>query len=263
MKELSERLDLTTAFCSRVQSQLIAKAGGTFLWIGYAMIELSSKRTSLEIEEAVKELPTALPALYGRMLRRIPAGKLDLVLILLHWVTLAVRPLLIDELEDAVTWRVPGCMDRRQAFRDYITLCEPMVVVQNDLVLLVHQSARDYFLRDARDDDVIAERVRATFSDAQASLAKTCLDALEKTSSLSSYATVYWPHHLIHCSKSVQTSLVKDRPFFWQGFRFASCLVATMETLLQSRRSACCRTTTTVAYCMLPWSRSVGAQSSD
>lgn len=69
MKELSQRLDLTTSFCSRIQSQLLWKARGTFLWIGYAMIELRSKRTSLEVEEAVKELPTALPALHGRMLR--------------------------------------------------------------------------------------------------------------------------------------------------------------------------------------------------
>jgi ankyrin repeat protein len=217
MKELSERLDLTTACCSRVQSQLLAKAGGTFLWIGYAMIELSSKRTSLEVEEAVKELPTALPALYGRMLRRIPPGKLNLIITLLHWVTLAVMPLSIGALKDLVTWQIPEHMDRRQALRDYISLCEPMVVVQHDQVLLVHQSARDYFLRDTRDDDVVAERVRATFSDAQASLAKTCLDALEKSSSLSAYATIHWPHHLIHCSKSVQNSLVNDRPFFGKG----------------------------------------------
>ncbi|KAM0711597.1 hypothetical protein Q7P35_000963 [Cladosporium inversicolor] len=187
MKELSERLNLTTALCSLVRSQLVAKAGGTFLWIGYAMIELSNKRTGLEIEEAVKELPTALPALYGRMLRRIPASKLDLIVTLLHWVTLAVRPLSIDDLEDAVTWRVPERMDRRQALRDYITLCEPMVVVQDDLVLLVHQSAREYFLRDARDDDAVAERVRSTFSNAQASLAEACLVALEKSSSLSPF----------------------------------------------------------------------------
>jgi hypothetical protein len=62
MKALSQRLDLRTSFCARIQSQLLAKAGGTFLWIGYAMVELSSKRTSLEIEEAAPDLVGAMEA---------------------------------------------------------------------------------------------------------------------------------------------------------------------------------------------------------
>ena len=215
MEELSRRLNLTTEFCSHIQSQLLTRAGGTFLWIGYAMIELRSKRTSLEVEEAVRELPTALPALYGRMLRRIPSGKLDLITTLLHWVTLAVRPLSIGELENVVAWRVPERMDTGQALRDYVKLCEPMIIVQRDRVLLVHQSARDYFLRDIEDNDVVAERVRAFFADAQASLAKTCIRTFDKpTSELSEYAKLYWLHHLRSCSRSVQTLLVTDEPFF-------------------------------------------------
>jgi ankyrin repeat protein len=218
MKELSEQLDLTTLFCTHIQSQLLAKAGGTFLWIGYAMTELSSKRTSLEIEEAVNELPTALPALYGRMLRQIPSGKLDLIITFLHWVTLAARPLSIDELEDVVNWRVPGRMDPRQALLDYIKLCEPLVIVQQNRVLLVHQSARDYFLRDVKDDDVLAERVRTSFADAQATLAKRCLGTLGSSSSkLSAYAREHWPHHFRHCPESVQASLIDDEPFFDEG----------------------------------------------
>lgn len=214
MKELSERLDLTTAFCSRVQSQLLAKAEGTFLWIGYAMIELLSKRTSLEVDEAVKELPTALPALYGRMLRRIPCGKLDSIITLLHWVTLAVTPLSIGELADVVTWHVPDSMSKRQVVLDYIKLCEPMVVVQQNRVLLVHQSARDYFMRRTIDDDVVAEKVRASFADAQASLARTCLRVFGRISPLTPYATIYWPQHVISCSESAQSSPMENEPFF-------------------------------------------------
>lgn len=217
MKELSQRLDLETSSCSRIQSQLLAKAGGTFLWIGYAMTELSSKRTSLEVEEAVNELPTALPALYGRMLRRIPSGILDLIISLLHWVTLAVRPLSLEELADVVTWHVPERMDKRRALRDYIRLCEPIIVVQQDKVLLVHQPARDYFLRDTKDDDLLAEKVRTSFTSAQSFLAKTCLGALGKPSSLSEYATEHWPQHFSQCSESVQTSLVREEPFFGEG----------------------------------------------
>lgn len=214
MEELSQRLGLTNSLRWHIQSQLLAKAGGTFLWIGYTMSELSSKRTSLEVEEAVKELPTALPALYGRMLRRIPAGKLDLVTTILHWVTLAVTPLLIRELAEVVAWQVPDSMTKGQVVLDYIKLCEPMVVVQQKWVHLVHQSARDYFLRHAVDDDVVAERVRASFADAQASLARTCLGALGKRSPLFQYAKIHWPQYVSSCSESIQSSLVKNESFF-------------------------------------------------
>lgn len=81
------------------------------------------------------------------------------------------------------------------ALRDYIKLCEPIIFVQQGLVLLVHRSARDYFLRDAKDDDPLADRVSVSFADAEASLAKMCLAALDKLSSLSGYATVHWPQH--------------------------------------------------------------------
>jgi len=135
-------------------------------------------------------------------------------------VTLAVRPLSIDELADVVRYHVPSSMNERQVLRDYVKLCEPIIVVQQDKVHLVHQSARDYFLRDTRDDDVVAERVRASFANAQDSLARTCLGALDERSShplLCGYATLHWPHHVHHCPKPVQTSLVDDEPFFAKG----------------------------------------------
>jgi hypothetical protein len=123
----------------------------------------------------------------------------------------------IGELEDVVALHVPERMDVGQALRDYVKLCDPMIIVQRNRVLLVHQSARDYFLRDTKDDGVVAERVKASFADAQASLAKTCLGALKKDSSLSGYAMLHWANHFRRCSEPVQTSLGNDESFFGKG----------------------------------------------
>jgi ankyrin repeat protein len=214
MHDLSQRLDLSASFCARIQAELIKKSEGTFLWIGYAMLELFTKSTSFEVEEVVKDLPAALPALYSRMLRRIPSNKLKLVTKLLHWVTLAVRPLYFAELADTVADNVSEYMDKWQALRDLIKLCEPLIAVQHDRVSLLHQSARDYLLREEEDVDEFAESVRATFINARLSLARSCLDALERSTSLSAYARFHWPHHMRQCSKTDQVSMIVREPFF-------------------------------------------------
>jgi ankyrin repeat protein len=214
MNELSQRLDLSASFYARIQAELVRKAEGTFLWIGYAMVELFTKRTSIEVEEVVNDLPAELPALYRRMIQRIPPNKLEMVTKLLHWVTLAVRPLEFAELADAVADDLPEHMTKQQVLRDSIKLCEPLITVQDGRVLLVHQSARDYLLRQEEDVHKFAESVRATFINSRLSLAKSCLDALEKPTSLSAYAEDHWPHHMRQCSETDQISMITQEPFF-------------------------------------------------
>lgn len=64
VQELSRRFSLSRDVSIQVQKELIRKAEGTFLWIGYAMDELLTKRTWYQVQEAVNDLPVALPALY-------------------------------------------------------------------------------------------------------------------------------------------------------------------------------------------------------
>jgi hypothetical protein len=54
-----------------VESTLLEKSEGTFLWVGFAITELTKKRTVLEIEQCLEDLPAGLPAFYGRMLEQI------------------------------------------------------------------------------------------------------------------------------------------------------------------------------------------------
>jgi hypothetical protein len=209
MEELSERVQFSGSLRIRIQEDLLKKAGGTFLWIGYAMSELSTKTTSLEVEEVVNDLPKALPALYDRMIRRIAPERLKMITTMLHWVALAVRPLSFVELAVATSWQ-----HQEQSLRDLVKVCEPSLSVQHDKVVLVHQSAKDYLLRRTNDNDAAFESVRITTTDAHMNLAKTCLDVLGKSSGLNDYACSHWAHHFKQCSRLVQIDILNGHPFF-------------------------------------------------
>lgn len=209
MQELSERIELSDSFCKEIRAALLTNAAGTFLWVGYAMAELLTKNTSLEVREAVENLPTALPASFNRMLRRLPQKKLEVIKKILQWVTLAVRPLSLAELTDAIDWG-----DQPQAFRDTVAICEPFLTVQRGKVILVHQSAKEYLLQETKDDNVTLENLRITIPEAQSSLAKACLDAVGRYSPLSYYAYSHWPDHVRQCSQHTQMEIVQSDPLF-------------------------------------------------
>jgi hypothetical protein len=214
MSELSERLQLSDGFRSILQRELLLKAGGTFLWVGYAMNELLAKETSLEVQEAIDDLPAELPALYGRMLRRILSNKRDTITTILNWVVVAIRPLTLVELSAAVTWQIPENMERLQYTMDHISICEPFISVQNGVVLFVHQSAKEYLLRKGGDGIDIVRGVSTSRADMHMSLAKSCLDALDKYSAFTDYAFDHWAEHLRQCSNSAQADIIENYPFF-------------------------------------------------
>lgn len=218
MSSLQQRLQFSDEFSAHVKLELLKKAGGTFLWIGYAMNELLSKSTRLEVQEALNDLPAQLPALYGRMLGNVGPSKRLTITTMLKWIVAAVRPLTPQELSAAIFEQPPEHMDRTQFAQDYITICEPLISVQRGVVVLVHESARDYLLReredDHGDDGHFPENIRITNDDAHLSLVDGCLDALENFSGLSGYANDFWAHHLRQCPKTAQTSILEHRAFF-------------------------------------------------
>lgn len=118
MLELRRRHDISNELSLQIKAQLLRKAEGTFLWIGYAANELITKATTMQVLEALEELPAALSALYSRMIRNIAADKLHICISILRWVALAVHPLTVDELADAVGWHILSQLTPEQAAQD-------------------------------------------------------------------------------------------------------------------------------------------------
>jgi hypothetical protein len=131
VQELSRIEGFNNDFRSYVQAALLQRAEGTFLWVGFAMYELSQKETCIEILEVLENLPTGLPAIYNRMLLQIPARHREVSQAILRWVTMAVRPLRLDELATAV-----GLQPRHpqlttvEVVRDAVTRCGPLLKIQ-------------------------------------------------------------------------------------------------------------------------------------
>jgi hypothetical protein len=218
VRELSRIEGFNEDFRASVQAALLRRAEGTFLWVGYAMHELSQKQTCTEIWEALEDLPSGLPAIYSRMLLRIPAERREVSQAILRWVTMAARPLQLQELAAATDVRPSfSRLTIDQASRDAVTLCGPLLKVQEQEVSLVHHSARDYLLRTERDSDTVLEAFRLNLESAHLELAQKCLNCIAQSdlqhrvidldaepdaqvSPLLQYATLHWPEHAKSCS---------------------------------------------------------------
>ena len=216
--ELSRIEGFNNDFRSAVQTALLKRAEGTFLWVGFAMHELLQKQTCSEIWEALEDLPSGLPAIYSRMLLRIPARQREVSRAILCWVAMAARPLQLRELAAAAgVQATPPRTAVEQAARDAVALCGPLLKVQEREVSLVHQSARDYLLRKERDSDAVLEAFRLDLQSEHLELARKCLDCIAQSalqykaidldkepdpqeSPLLQYATLHWPEHAKSCS---------------------------------------------------------------
>jgi ankyrin repeat protein len=236
VQQLSRIEGFHGGFQSSVQTSLLDRAEGTFLWVGFAMHELSQKQTCSEIWEALQDMPSGLPAIYSRMLLRIPAKRRVASQAILCWVTIAARPLQLQELAAATDIRPSSPqMTIEQAMRDAIALCGPLLKVQEQEVGLVHQSARDYLLRKERDSNAssaVLEGFRLIAESSNLELARKCLDCIAQSalqhrvidlyakpgseeSPLLHYATLHWPEHAKSCS-ALATKLFDPSGLFLQ-----------------------------------------------
>lgn len=182
------------------------------------MNELYQKKTCTEVVETLKHLPSGLPAIYSRMLLQIESGHRRTSSIILRWVTMAFRPLTLQELGAAIGTRSPyDLITIEQAIRDEIALCGPLIKIQEQGVGLVHQSARDYLLRKEPESNLDLEEFRIKPQATHLELARTCFNCVmqsglqytrpnpddgssSRASPLLNYAMLHWPEHAKCCS---------------------------------------------------------------
>ena len=176
VEELSSIVGFDESFQWFVKGELLARAEGTFLWVGFAISELLTKDTVSDIEKTIHALPNGLQALYSRILLQISPENRQTVERILQWVTLAMRPLSLEELAVAIGTQLSPLISQEQAVRDQVKNCGFLVKTNDQEVSLVHQSARDYLLRPEVDGNAVLERFRIKPSEAHLSIAQTCLD---------------------------------------------------------------------------------------
>ncbi|KAL6803261.1 ankyrin repeat-containing domain protein [Trichoderma sp. SZMC 28013] len=225
MQELSRRQHHDDDFLRDVENTLLRRSDGTFLWIGFVMKELLEMSTRMEVEEVLHALPQGLPAMYGRMLRQIKSSQRHIISTILRCVTVARRPMTLEELKTAVALLCNAPIDSTPIMRDRIASCGPILQTSEgqDTCSLVHQSARDYLLREEVDNDPILEGFRIKEKEVHTSLARICLAYIKNSdfrhgylditdasvlqkSPLLGYATQHWLEHARYAEEEVDIS---------------------------------------------------------
>jgi ankyrin repeat domain-containing protein 50 len=202
-----------------VKKVLQDRAKGTFLWIGIVANELR-KYKATETEKALDLFPAGLEGLYARLLLQIDVDRRETAAKILRWVVMAVRPLTLSELSEAIeiTVEPSAYFSRDDVTRDQVTLCGYILTIKEDEIGLIHQSAKDYLLRQTPDSDLELEFFRIKEATANLEVAQKCFNYLQngalagdevdrnrghhsvntlysKAFPLLSYAALHWPEH--------------------------------------------------------------------
>ena len=198
--ELAKRKRYTPKVIEQVSSVLTVKAEGTFLWIGLACKELE-KVLSRDAVQVLQRMPKGLYSLYERLLdtaRGEDGANADAVRRIMSCVAVSLRPLSVLELSEAcqLHQEEEDIETRTQYTRDDIASCRLMVIVQDEKVLLLHQSVRDYLVGDG--SCYFVKELEA-----HAYLAYRCVNILIKQSlgtqplrsGFADYSIHNWPNH--------------------------------------------------------------------
>jgi hypothetical protein len=146
VRELAERKTYDEDLEEYVRDSFYEKADGTFLWVALMCKELEKIRKR-NTRRTLERLPSGLEPLYERMVQQIEclSDRDDSVLCkqILLLVVLAYRPLHLAEL---VIADLPNHLcDDLESLQELVELCGSLLIVRDDTVYFVHQSAKDYF----------------------------------------------------------------------------------------------------------------------
>lgn len=124
------------------------KAEGTFLWVGLACEELRQQPSNQAIK-LLQGMPKGLQSFYKKLLDKACEGsEAETVRRILKMVVVSLQPLSILELSVACSLHEDevDIETRVQFTRESIESCRLMVLIQDENVLLLHQSINDYLL---------------------------------------------------------------------------------------------------------------------
>ncbi|PMD22940.1 hypothetical protein NA56DRAFT_687942 [Hyaloscypha hepaticicola] len=134
-----------------VQSYLSANANGTFLWVALVCQELASI-SGWEVEEMLSAFPPGLDAVYMRMMEQIRISRAaKRCTSILAVVSIVYRPITLDELPSFVDIP-PRSSSNYKALAEIIGLCGSFLTLRERTISFVHQSARDFLIKEASND---------------------------------------------------------------------------------------------------------------
>ncbi|KAF7180704.1 hypothetical protein CNMCM7691_009995 [Aspergillus felis] len=209
VEELSVKKHYSANIRRNVAAMLNDKAEGTFLWAGLACGELVRVR-SRDAVATLEKLPSGLSSMYKKMLDMAVEDRQEdksTIIQLLTVIVIARRPLTLLEIAEAYNlYEADDPEDRVAYVREDVFDCRLLVVIQDDRVILLHKSVKDFLTR-YQNVHIINEQL------AHAEFVSRCIDVLmqrlgEERSVVSSilenavgdrsfllYCVEFWPEH--------------------------------------------------------------------
>jgi hypothetical protein len=131
-----------------VQRYLLSNANGTFLWVALVCQALANI-SKWKVQRELTAFPSGLDALYGRMMDQIRnSDDAELCKHILAVVSAVYRPVTLDELATFVDMP-DGVSSDYEALSEIIGLCGSFLVLRERTIAFVHQSAKDFILKEA------------------------------------------------------------------------------------------------------------------
>ncbi|OHW95967.1 vegetative incompatibility protein het-e-1 [Colletotrichum incanum] len=131
-----------------VQQHLVSNANDTFLWVALVCQELADPKVrKWHIRAKLQTFPPGLDSLYERMVDRVfSSDDADLCRQVLSLVSVAYRPLSLTELA-SLAESLKEYADDFNALEEMIGVCRSLLTLQEGVVFFVHQSAKDFLLK--------------------------------------------------------------------------------------------------------------------
>lgn len=153
MKRLESREGYSPTILAAIEDEVGQRAQNTFLWVALVFKALDEEDADLEpllgihALDKIKEMPPSLSKLYSRMLHRIEKGMLQSdpqhCKNALAAAVLTYRPLSLSELVTVANF--PAGINAARIVKK----CGSFLTAKNEMVYLIHQSAKDFLLGEA------------------------------------------------------------------------------------------------------------------
>lgn len=260
---------------SRIVRILNVRSKGMFLWVALMLKELESRSTIDAIESALSSLPDGLNEVYERILIQLhntlkPSRK-TFCCRLLKWITLAKRPLRLDEIGEALkleyataTGDPSFTQNLLCSVRELELVCGSLVTVKNQLIQLIHLSTREFlltpvessslrhthhaFLVQRAEDSALLASICVLFISPYCVPGKLSRDSagrlLGTSAPLLDYACFHWIPHLVEShpeaviqhQSNIQRFLESRQSFYWieMCFTVQRGIYSQLNMILQS-----------------------------
>ncbi|KAF3059971.1 Vegetative incompatibility protein HET-E-1 [Daldinia childiae] len=150
VNELSKKKNYEKKLRDEVLSYLHSNANDTFLWVALVCQELASPKVRLHHTlSRLREFPPGLDSLYDRMMNQIIMSEdVESCQQILAVMPVVYQPLTLKELASLVE-SLKNSVNNQEFLEELIKLCGSFLVLRKGVVFFVHQSAKDYLVKNA------------------------------------------------------------------------------------------------------------------